>query len=94
MKTTLSTPSSGVGASYAWEGNKEVGKGKMTMVESTSPNRVKLRLEFLEPFASIADTGYDIKSAGAGGSSVTWWMDGKNNFDGQGVRRCSWTWTR
>ena len=29
-----------IGASYAWEGNKEVGKGKMTMVESTSPNRI------------------------------------------------------
>jgi hypothetical protein len=83
MKTTLSNPSSGVGASYAWEGNKDVGKGKMTIVESTSPNRVKLRLEFLEPFASTADTGFDIKSAGAGGSTVTWWMDGKNNLMGK-----------
>src|SRR5690349_21859859 len=50
MKLTLSTPSSGVGASYAWEGNKEVGKGKMTIVDTTAPNRVKIRLEFLEPF--------------------------------------------
>jgi hypothetical protein len=83
MKTTLSTPSSGVGATYAWEGNKDVGKGKMTMVETTPPNRVKIRLEFLEPFASTADTGFDIKSAGAGGSAVTWWMDGKNNFVGK-----------
>jgi uncharacterized protein YndB with AHSA1/START domain len=85
MKTTLSSPSSGVGASYAWEGNKEVGKGKMTMVESTAPNRIKIRLEFQEPFASTADTGFDIKSnpASAGGSSVTWWMDGKNNFVGK-----------
>lgn len=83
MKTTLSSPSSGVGASYVWEGNKEVGKGKMTMVESTAPNRIKIRLEFQEPWTSIADTGFDIKSMGAGGSSVTWWMDGKNNFVGK-----------
>jgi uncharacterized protein YndB with AHSA1/START domain len=85
MKTTLSSPSSGVGASFAWEGNKEVGKGKMTMVESTAPNRIKIRLEFQEPWTSIADTGFDIKSnpASAGGSSVTWWMDGKNNFVGK-----------
>jgi hypothetical protein len=83
MKTTLSSPSSGAGASYAWEGNKEVGKGKMTMVESAAPNRIKIRLEFQEPFASTADTGFDIKSNPAGGSTVTWWMDGKNNFMGK-----------
>src|SRR5688500_3494299 len=39
MKTTMSNPSSGVGATYAWEGNKDVGKGKMTITESTSPAR-------------------------------------------------------
>jgi Polyketide cyclase / dehydrase and lipid transport len=83
MKLTISTPSAGVGASYAWEGNKEVGKGKMTLTESQPPTLTKERLEFLEPFPSIADTGFKIKPEGAGAASVTWYMDGKSNFMGK-----------
>lgn len=79
MRTTLSSPSSGVGATYAWEGNKDVGKGKMTIVESTSPSRVRQKLEFLEPWSSEADTGFDLKPEGAT-TKVTWSMDGKANF--------------
>jgi hypothetical protein len=71
-----------VGASYAWQGNKEVGKGKMTFTEVKHPTRVRERLEFLEPFASTADTGFDIKPDGAG-VTLTWSMDGKNNFMGK-----------
>ena len=83
MKTTISSPSSGVGATYAWEGNKEVGKGKMTITESNAPTRVRERLEFLEPFASVADTGMDIKPDGTTAATVTWSMDGRNNFIGK-----------
>ena len=79
MRTTLSSPSSGVGATYAWEGNNDVGKGKMTIVESTSPTKLRQKLEFLEPFASEADTGFEIKPEGTS-SKVTWSMDGKANF--------------
>src|SRR5688572_23164043 len=59
MRTTVSTPSTGVGASYAWEGNREVGKGRMTITEASPPaagaGRVRERLEFQEPFASLAE---------------------------------------
>lgn len=84
MKTTVSTPSAGVGATYAWEGNKEVGKGRMTFTENQPPGRVKEKLEFIEPFASVAEVTFDIKPiGGAAASSVTWSMDGKNNFMGK-----------
>jgi len=83
MRTTVSTPPSGVGATYAWEGNKDVGKGRMTVTESSAPSRVRQRLEFIEPFASVADTGFDIKPAGQKASMVTWSMDGTNNFMGK-----------
>jgi hypothetical protein len=82
MKKTYSDTTSGVGASYAWEGNKQVGKGKMTIVESRPPEHVGDRLEFIEPFASVADIAMDLKPAGAG-TRVTWSMDGKNNFVGK-----------
>ncbi len=45
MKRTVSTPPSGVGATYAWEGNKEVGKGKMTITDSRPGERVAEKLE-------------------------------------------------
>jgi hypothetical protein len=80
MKKTYSTATSGVGATYAWEGNKEVGKGKMTITESTPPTKVAQRLEFLEPFASVAETSVALKAEGTDGTRVTWAMDGKNNF--------------
>lgn len=82
MTLTVSTPSTGVGASYAWQGNKEVGKGKMTFTEIQHPTRVREKLEFIEPFASTADTGFDIKPEGSG-VTLTWAMDGKNNFMGK-----------
>jgi len=36
MKKTFEGPSAGVGASYAWTGNKDVGRGKMTLVPAAS----------------------------------------------------------
>src|SRR5437762_935696 len=55
MKATISTPSSGVGAKYEWAGNKQVGKGSMTIVESTAPTHTKEKLVFIEPFAGQAE---------------------------------------
>src|SRR5690348_2822407 len=40
----------GTGAAYAWEGNKQVGKGRMEIIESTPPSRVRIKLDFLAPF--------------------------------------------
>jgi hypothetical protein len=85
VQTTISTPSAGVGATYAWQGNKKVGKGKMTLTESQAPTHVKERLEFLEPFASVADTDFSIRPEGGNAATVTWAMDGKANFMGKAV---------
>jgi hypothetical protein len=83
MKKTYSDATTGVGASYAWEGNKQVGKGKMTVVESRAPERVANKLEFIEPFPSVADTAMDLKPSGPTSTHVTWSMDGKSNFIGK-----------
>jgi hypothetical protein len=83
MKKTFSPVTSGVGASYAWEGNKEVGKGRMTITESHPGEKVAQRLEFIEPFASTADIAFSLKAAGPSSTHVTWSMDGRNNFMGK-----------
>ena len=41
---------SGVGAVYAWQGNKEIGQGQMEIVESTSASKVRLTINFIKPF--------------------------------------------
>jgi hypothetical protein len=83
MKKTFSASTSGVGASYGWQGNKEVGSGKMTITEHNPPSRVGIKLEFIEPFASLADTGFELAAAGPGETKVTWAMTGHNNFVGK-----------
>src|SRR6185436_11404028 len=80
MQTTISTPSSGVGATYAWQGNKNVGKGKMTFLESQAPTHTKERLEFIEPFAGVAESEMTIKPEGGNAATVTWAMNGKAGF--------------
>ena len=70
MKRTYTGPSSGKGAKYEWEGNKEIGKGRMEIVDS-SPARITYDMHFLEPFE--ARNVAEITMAQAGDATdVTW----------------------
>jgi hypothetical protein len=81
MTKAFEGPQRGVGASYSWQGNDKVGKGKMTVVESQAPSFVAYRLEFIEPFADVSQTTMRITpGAREPAVSVTWAMDGKKNF--------------
>ena len=72
----------GVGAEYEWQGNDQVGHGKMKIVESEPPNRVAMSLMFIEPWQSEARTSIEIQPKGEV-SEVTWSMDGDNDFMGK-----------
>lgn len=50
MKRTHNGAASGVGAIYAWEGNQEIGQGRMEITESSPPTRVVIRMDFIKPF--------------------------------------------
>jgi len=80
MKRTLSATTSGVGATYAWEGNKEVGQGKMSIVDSKPGEKVAEKLEFIKPFQSQADITFTLQAESPTTTKVTWAMDGKHNF--------------
>ncbi len=82
QKTHEGTPGT-VGASYSWQGNDDVGKGKMTFTELDAPKHVGIRLEFIEPFASVASTRFAVQPKGADSSEVTWSMEGNNDFMGK-----------
>ena len=79
MKTTYSGPPAGVGSSYSWTGNDEVGEGKMTVIESRPSEQVKIDLDFIKPFAAKNLTEFSLKPDGDT-TQVTWVMTGKKNF--------------
>jgi uncharacterized protein YndB with AHSA1/START domain len=50
VKRSYSGAASGEGAVYEWSGNKNIGQGRMEIVESSSPSKIKLRIDFIKPF--------------------------------------------
>jgi len=79
MKKTHEGAPAGTGAIYTWAGNDQVGEGRMTLTESRPNELVRIKLEFMKPFASTADTEFTFKPAGDQ-TAVTWSMAGEKNF--------------
>jgi hypothetical protein len=79
MKQTFEGAPAGTGAVYTWAGNKEVGEGRMTITESHPSDLVKIKLEFLKPFAATSDTTFSFKPEG-NQTVVIWTMVGDKNF--------------
>jgi hypothetical protein len=82
MKRTFSGPASGKGAAYAWEGNKDVGEGRMEIAEATAPSNVKVDLHFLKPFEARNVANFTLRPQGDA-TTVTWSMEGKQPFLGK-----------
>jgi hypothetical protein len=83
MKTTVSSPSTGVGASYAWDSAKDdAGAGSMTIIAVEPNAKVVQDLMFLRPFESRAKVTFTTVAEGTG-TKVTWAMDGDNGFMGK-----------
>jgi uncharacterized protein YndB with AHSA1/START domain len=83
MKSTFEGAPSGAGAVYAWSGNDKVGEGRQTILESRAGELVRVKLEFVKPFASVAETEFEFSGAG-NGTTVTWVMKGENDFVSKG----------
>ncbi|MDH6288801.1 SRPBCC family protein [Rhodococcus sp. NM-2] len=78
LKRTYSGPASGVGAAYAWEGNRKAGAGSMVITESVPGSKVVLDLKFLKPFKADNVTTFLLEPNSAG-TTVRWQMTGKTN---------------
>ena len=79
MRRTMSTPSAGRGATYAWEGNSEVGSGRMEIVEAQAPRKLGIRIDFLKPFEAHNAVDFTLEPRGAQ-TQVTWAMYGPATF--------------
>jgi carbon monoxide dehydrogenase subunit G len=79
MKRTYSGAARGKGAAYAWEGNKDVGMGRMEIAESSPTSKVTINLDFVKPFEAHNVVDFTLEPKG-GTSSVTWAMHGPSPF--------------
>jgi hypothetical protein len=79
LKRSYDGPKAGTGAIYAWQGNKDVGEGRMTITESRPGELVRIKLEFFKPFAATNTAVFSFKPSGDS-TAVTWTMTGQNNF--------------
>ena len=81
-KSTFSGADSGPGAAMAWDGNKKIGSGRMTITESQPAERIRLRLDFLRPMKATNTAEFRFRPDG-GHTVVTWSMAGENNLIGK-----------
>jgi uncharacterized protein YndB with AHSA1/START domain len=79
MKRTLTVVSSGKGAVYSWEGNKEVGEGRMEIAESVPPSRLDIKLDFVKPFEAHNRVQFALAPRGDA-TSVSWAMEGDTPY--------------
>ncbi len=79
MQRTFSGAASGTGAVYAWQGNSDVGKGRMEITGQELPFKVTVKLEFIEPIASTNITDFALGPKGEL-TTVNWTMNGPMMF--------------
>jgi|SRR6266850_5812169 len=79
MKRTLSGAPTGKGAIYEWEGNKDVGKGRMEIADTTPPSKVVIKLDFIEPFQAHNTAEFSLSGKGET-TDVTWAIYGPSPF--------------
>ena len=75
MQRSYPGADSGVGAGYAWVGNRKAGEGTMEITIAVEPSSVQIALDFLKPFKSSSTTTFNLKPQGEA-TEVTWTMTG------------------
>ena len=81
MARSFSGARAGKGAVYEWNGNSEVGQGRMEIIESV-PSRIAIKLDFIKPFEghNVAEFTFEPRD---GSTNVRWAMHGPNSYIGK-----------
>jgi uncharacterized protein YndB with AHSA1/START domain len=79
MKTSFDGPAAGDGASYSWQGNRNVGSGRLTITNSMPDSKIEMKLEFSEPFVATDHVRFRLTPTGEG-TRVSWAMTGTHDF--------------
>ncbi|MGZ5892848.1 MAG: SRPBCC family protein [Caldimonas sp.] len=78
MRGTYRGPASGPGAGFDFQGNKDVGKGSIEIVDS-APLKVTMKLDMLEPFEGHNTIEFSLAPQGDA-TDVIWAMHGPSPF--------------
>jgi uncharacterized protein YndB with AHSA1/START domain len=79
LKRNYSGAERGKGAIYGWEGNKDVGTGRMEILEANAPSRLAIKLDFFKPFEAHNTAEFTMLPQG-GATNVHWVMHGPATF--------------
>jgi len=79
MKRTYSGAASGKGSVYEWEGNKDIGQGRMEIAEETPPSHIVIAMHFIKPFDSYSTAEFMLQPKGET-TDVTWAMHGPSAY--------------
>jgi uncharacterized protein YndB with AHSA1/START domain len=82
MKRTFSGAPSGKGAVYEWQGNSEVGAGRMEITDASAPSKIVIKLDFIAPFEGHNTAEFTMQPSGDA-TTVTWLMHGPNRYLGK-----------
>ena len=82
MKRGYSGAASGKGAVYAWEGNKNVGSGRMEILDASALAKIVIKLDFFTPFEGHNTAEFTMLPQGDA-TNVTWLMYGPLPFMGK-----------
>src|SRR3981189_2471259 len=82
MNRTYSGAESGKGAVYAWDGNNNVGSGRMEILETSVPSKIRIKLDFFKPFEGHNTAEFTMLPQGDA-TNVTWLMQGPAPFMGK-----------
>jgi uncharacterized protein YndB with AHSA1/START domain len=78
MQRSFSGAASGKGAVYAWNGNKNVGSGRMEILDAP-PNKIVIKLDFFTPFEGHNTAEFTLVPQGDA-TNVRWLMYGPAPF--------------
>jgi hypothetical protein len=79
MQRSYSGAASGKGAVYGWDGNSNIGSGRMEILDSSAPAKIVIKLDFFKPFEGHNTAEFTILPQGDA-THVNWRMHGPASF--------------
>jgi uncharacterized protein YndB with AHSA1/START domain len=79
MKRTHSGAPRGKGAIYEWDGNRQVGSGRIAITDTVPNSKVMLKLDMFRPFTAHNLVEFTLVPNGSG-TNVSWAMQGPQPF--------------
>jgi carbon monoxide dehydrogenase subunit G len=75
MNRVFSGQATGKGAVYEWDGNRQVGKGRIEITDTSAPTRVTIKLDLIKPMEGHNIVDFTLEPRG-NATQVTWAMRG------------------